>query len=143
MDHGCPRVGVAVLVFRDGRLLLGLRRKSPGANSWQCPGGFLEYGESVFDCARRETREKTGMSIHNLYCGPYTNNRFTGDDRHTVTLYVVADYLAGESQPLEKALAGDWQWCDLRRLPQPLFLPLEILYNKHGDWLYSIAGVAD
>jgi 8-oxo-dGTP diphosphatase len=143
MNHSYPRVGVAALVFRNGRLLLGRRGKLPGANSWQCPGGFLEYGESVFDCARRETREETGLAIHNLNYGPYTNNRFAEDGQHTVTLYVVADYLSGELQALEGARAGAWQWCDLRGLPQPLFLPLQILCNKYGKWLCSVAGVAD
>jgi 8-oxo-dGTP diphosphatase len=136
-----PRVGVATLVVRDGRLLLGRRRKSPGMNTWQCPGGLLEKNESVFECARRETLEETGLTIHNLHYGPYTNNRFAEAGEHTVTLYVAAAYLGGELQKLEADRADEWQWCDLQQLPRPLFLPLETLLQKHADWLDSVVGI--
>lgn len=138
IDH--PRVGVAALVFKQRQLLLGLRKKSPGANTWQCPGGFLVKGESVFECARRETLEETGINIHNLHHGPYTNNRFPGEGLHTVTLYVYADYMEGDIQVLEQERAIHWQWVDVDRLPRPLFLPLALLVEKHRDWLVSLAG---
>ena len=57
-----PVTGVAALIINNGRLLLGYRSKSPGKNTWQCPGGLLDAGESIFDCAIRETREETGQS---------------------------------------------------------------------------------
>ena len=77
-DH-LPVVGVAVLVFKQGRLLLGRRRKSPGAGSWQLPGGLLEKSETVFDAAQREVLEETGLGISQLQPGPYTNNIFPDD----------------------------------------------------------------
>jgi len=133
-----PQVGVAVVVFKQGKILLGKRKKSPGANTWQCPGGFMQVGESVFECARREVEEETGLVIHNLEYGPYTNNRFVNEGIHTVTLYVFAEYLSGEAVVKEKDLAKSWQWFDLTELPQPLFLPLQKLVDKHSDWFVSI-----
>ena len=50
-----PRVGVAVIVVRDGRVLVGRRRSaSHGDGMWQFPGGHLEFGETVEACAARE-----------------------------------------------------------------------------------------
>lgn len=40
-----PRIGVGVLIFRDGKLLLGKRRGSHGAGDWSAPGGHLEFGK--------------------------------------------------------------------------------------------------
>jgi 8-oxo-dGTP diphosphatase len=134
-----PQVGVAVIIFRQGKFLLGQRKKTPGANSWQCPGGFMQIGESVFEAARREVEAETGLFIHNLEYGPYTNNRFVNEGAHTVTLYVLAEYMSGEAAVKEKDQAKSWQWFDLNELPQPLFLPLQILVDKHGDWLKSVA----
>lgn len=138
-----PKVGVAALVFRDGRLLLGQRRKSPGANTWQCPGGLLEHGESVFECARRETLEETGVHVHNLRYGPYTNNRFSDGSQHTVTLYVLADYMSGDVSSREPERANHWQWVDVTALPQPLFLPLALLLDRHSDWWRSVVVSTD
>lgn len=133
-----PSVGVAALVFKDGKLLLGKRNKSPGMNTWQCPGGLLEHGEAVFECARRETLEETGLVLHNLSYGPYTNNRFGAYQEHTVTLYVVAEYMGGELSNYEKDIADDWQWFNLNELPEPLFLPLQQLLEKHADWINNL-----
>ena len=138
-----PLVGVATLVLRDGRLLLGQRRKTPGKNTWQCPGGLLQRGESVFECARREVQEETGIAVHNLLHGPYTNNRFPDDQLHSVTLYVVAEYLSGEIQNAEPDRATNWQWFALDDLPRPLFLPLEKLLKNQRTWVYSVAGIAE
>ena len=40
-------IGVGVIVLRGGRVLLGRRRGSHGADSWALPGGHLEEGETV------------------------------------------------------------------------------------------------
>ncbi len=131
-----PQVGVAVVIFRQGKCLLGKRKKSPEKNSWQCPGGFMRSGESVFECARRKVKEETGLVIHNLKYGPYTNNRFIDDSVHTVTLYVVAEYLGEAMDEKEKDRAKCWQWFNLNELPQPLFLPLQRLVDEHNNWFH-------
>src|SRR5579864_1389729 len=53
-----PLVGVGVLVWRDGSVLLGLRRGAHGAGTWSPPGGHLEFGEEPVDCLQREALEE-------------------------------------------------------------------------------------
>jgi len=134
-----PVVGVAACVFKGNKILLGRRKKNPDINSWQCPGGLLKIDESIFDCAHRAIIHKTGLKVHELQYGPYTNNRFIQDDFHSVTLYVSAEYLSSEIDSSNYSGAEDWQWFGLDELPAPLFLPLDILCKKHRDWLDSIA----
>ena len=47
------RVGVGVVIMRNGKILLGERIGSHGANTWATPGGHLEVGESIEACAAR------------------------------------------------------------------------------------------
>src|SRR5437867_13297658 len=81
-----PQIGVGVLLLRDSHVLLGQRRGSHGSDTWAPPGGHLEFGESVEDCARREVREETGLALQNIRPGPYTNDVFIAEGKHYVTL---------------------------------------------------------
>ena len=56
-----PRIGVAAFVIKENKVLLGLRKGAHGAMLWATPGGHLEFGESVIECATRELREETGL----------------------------------------------------------------------------------
>ncbi len=122
MNQPGPRVGVGVIVVRQGRVLLGLRKGSHGAGTWALPGGHLEFGESVERCAEREVREETGLEIQGLSRGPYANDLFEG--KHYVTLFVVAHSQAGEPRVLEPEKCSQWRWVHWQELPEPLFQPL-------------------
>jgi 8-oxo-dGTP diphosphatase len=125
-----PRIGVAVLVQRDGRVLLGRRQGAHGADSWALPGGHLEFGETIEACARRELLEETGLDLRSMAAGPYTNDLFEAEGRHYVTLFVLATVDAGEPRVMEPDKCAGWGWFDWSALPQPLFQPLSTLWRS-------------
>lgn len=122
-----PRVGVAVLVRRQGKILLGHRQRSHGAGTWQLPGGHLDFGEAVEACAAREVREETGLRVENLVRGPFTNDVFDAAGLHHVTLYLLADAPDGVPEVREPDRCRRWDWFSWEALPSPLFLPLRHL----------------
>jgi 8-oxo-dGTP diphosphatase len=124
VDPAVPRIGVAVLVLRDGLVLLGKRAGSHGAGTWAVPGGHLEFGESIERCAIREVAEETGLSIRSVDYGPYTNDVFASEGKHYVTLFVTADCPTGDPALLEPGKCSSWQWFQWEQLPEPLFAPL-------------------
>jgi len=122
-----PRVGVGVIVLRGDLVLLGRRVGSHGAGTWALPGGHLEFGESVEQCARREVTEEAGLSLTTIVPGPYTSDVFAVEQRHYVTLFVVARCPVGEPEIREPDKCSMWQWFRWSAPPQPLFQPLASL----------------
>ncbi|WP_341501819.1 NUDIX domain-containing protein [Gallaecimonas sp. GXIMD4217] len=119
-----PRVGVAVVVVREGRVLLGRRLGSHGAGDWALPGGHLEAGESPEQCAVRELAEETGLSLAAPRVIAVTNDRFA--HQHYVTLYVAGD-ARGQPELREPHKCSGWHWFPWDDLPEPLFLSLHNL----------------
>jgi len=126
-----PLIGVAVIVIKDDRVLLGKRKNSHGADTWAFPGGHLEFNESITDCAAREVFEETGLGIKNLRCGPYTNDIFAAENKHYVTLFVLADHDSGTPEVKEPHKCEKWQWSVWPPNLQPCFLPIQNLLKQN------------
>lgn len=125
-----PRVGVGVIVVRDGLVLLGERLGTHGAGTWALPGGHLEFGESVDSCARRELFEETGLVATQIVPGPYTNDVMPEVGRHYLTVFVRAAVEAGEPLLKEPARCAGWHWFAWSALPPALFQPLRTLVQS-------------
>ena len=127
MENKQVRVGVGVIVKKEDKVIMFRRKVKHGEGYWCFPGGHLEFGESIEDCARREVMEEVGIKIKNLKIGPYTNNIFSEDDKHYITLFVIGDYDSGEVINKEPDKAEEIDWFDSAKLPLPLFAPIKNL----------------
>lgn len=125
-----PKVGIGVLIFKDGKILVGQRKGSHGAGEYSIPGGHLEYLESFADCARREVREEAGIEITNIRFLSLANLDWYAP-KHYVDIGVLADWASGEPQNLEPEKICDWRWCDIAALPQPLFGPSRLKIDAY------------
>jgi 8-oxo-dGTP diphosphatase len=122
-------VGMGVIVFRDGRVLLGRRKSSHGTGTWHMPGGHLEFGESLEGCARREVLEETGLNIKNPRFAAVTNDMFE-EGKHYITLFMLSEWESGEPMVMEPEKAESWEWFSWDNLPEPLFLPMQNLLKQ-------------
>ena len=124
-----PRVGVAVIIIKDARLLLLKRRHAHGAGTWAVPGGHLEYGESPEECAVREVREETSLEIADTRFLALTNDVFDTEERHYITIWLEALCAHGLPRVAAPLEASQVEWFALDALPRPLFLPLRHLLS--------------
>jgi 8-oxo-dGTP diphosphatase len=120
-----PRVGIGVMIFRDGKVLIGKRKSKLGEGEWSFPGGHLESGESFTECAIRETREEVGIEIQNV-CFQMLGNIPDAFSTHYVQISFVADWKSGEPEVLEPTKCECWEWRTLDTLPSPLFYPTKL-----------------
>jgi 8-oxo-dGTP diphosphatase len=126
-----PLIGVAVIVTKDGKVLLGKRKNAHGADTWAFPGGHLEFNETIEECAAREVFEETGLKIKNLRFGPYTNDIFTSENKHYVTLFVIADHESGTPKVKEPHKCEKWEWSEWPPRLHPCFLPIKNLLKQN------------
>ena len=58
-----PQLAVSAAIFRDGKVLLVRRARSPGKGFYSLPGGRVEFGESLHQALSREVDEETSLKI--------------------------------------------------------------------------------
>src|SRR4028119_2388115 len=77
---------VGAVVERAGALLLVQHQKPERDPYWVLPGGRLEPGETIPECAGREVAEETGLSAR--FAGILYVGEFLREGRHTVDVVV-------------------------------------------------------
>ncbi|VAW67830.1 hypothetical protein MNBD_GAMMA08-2403 [hydrothermal vent metagenome] len=120
---------VAALIIKNKKILLGRRFENNQFMGWQCPGGYLQKGETVTQAVNRHCTQKAGIKIAAHRPGPYSNNIFA--EHHTTTLYLVVNEFTVCNRDVFENEKKQWSWFDFDALPKTLFLPLaELLKNN-------------
>lgn len=93
-----PLPGVTVLIFEDGKILLGKRGPAsfrPG--TWCLPGGFIEFEEDFITAAHREILEETGLEIEIKSIVNVVSN-FLSSRLHSLVVVLQASVRGGQLQ---------------------------------------------
>lgn len=125
-----PAVGVGVLIFKDGRILLGRRKNAHGEGEYAGLGGHLEYMESIEECARREMKEEAGIEADNVRFLCITNLR-TYAPKHYIDVGFAADWKEGEPEVREPEKTESWGWYELDNPPSLLFGAVKNYIEAH------------
>ena len=150
----CP-VDTATLVFvvREGRILLIDKKRGLGKGKVNGPGGKVDPGETVEQCAVRECREELGIEVsalerlgehrfqftdgYSIHCHVFRTERYRGTPRETpeaAPRWTPVDDIPYELMweddrlwlPLlleGKAFRGNWIFDDDRMVDHELVLP--------------------
>ncbi len=107
-----PILAASVAIFRDGKVLLGERARSPGQGLFSLPGGVVELGETLQEAAVREVREETGLEIEIAGFVRHNEAVYRDEDGRVHRHFVIAVFAAragrGEPMPSEETLSFRW-----------------------------------
>jgi ADP-ribose pyrophosphatase YjhB (NUDIX family) len=118
MHFADPKVAAAVLVERDGRILLVQRANDPHKGLWTLPAGFVNAGEDPAAAAARECLEETGLTVRIIGILDIVAGREHARGSDFVIFY------RGEAAPGEAAAADDASavgWFGREGLPELAF----------------------
>lgn len=131
-----------VCMIQDKDKILLIDRQKDDFKGFIPPGGSVEFPESISECAVREVKEETGLTVRNLVfkgLNEYVNS--TTKDRYMIFNYLTQDF---EGELLENPPEGKLYWVPIeeaRQLPMqqsferrfPLFFE-EGTFEIHVEW---------
>jgi 8-oxo-dGTP diphosphatase len=104
-----PQLAVSAAIFRDGKILLVRRAKSPARGFYSLPGGRVEFGETLHAALHREVAEETALKVEIVDLAAWREVvPETGGGGHYLIMSFAARWSAGE--PVLNDELDDYKW---------------------------------
>ena len=102
------KVGIGVMLINKGRILLFRRKNKLGRNLWAWPGGHLNYGETIHECAKREVREETGIHLEDKDLSYLCTSNIIEYGQHYIDIELVANIEETKIKPNGEFSSYGW-----------------------------------
>jgi 8-oxo-dGTP diphosphatase len=100
---------VSASIFRDHKVLLVRRARTPGKGFYSLPGGRVEFGETLHAALHREVMEETALKVEIVGLAGWREVVPKAEGHgHYVILSFAARWSAGEPQLNEEH--DDYRW---------------------------------
>ena len=104
-----PQLAVSAAIFRDDRILLVRRARSPAKGFYSLPGGRVEFGETLHAALHREVDEETALKIDIVGLASWREVvPGTAGGGHYLIMSFAARWRAGE--PVLNDELDDFRW---------------------------------
>jgi 8-oxo-dGTP diphosphatase len=103
-----PQLAVSAAIFRDGKILLVRRAKSPANGFYSLPGGRVEFGESLHTALHREVDEETGLKIEIVSLAGWREVLPGAGGGHYLIMSFAARWIGGETRLNDEH--DDFKW---------------------------------
>jgi 8-oxo-dGTP diphosphatase len=106
-----PQLAVSAAIFRNDKILLVRRARSPAKGFYSLPGGRVEFGETLHAALHREVDEETGLRIAIIgLAGWHEVVPGTSGRGHYLIMSFAARWTAGE--PVLNEELDDFRWLE-------------------------------
>jgi 8-oxo-dGTP diphosphatase len=102
-----PPNAASVAIVRENRVLLIKRAYAPYQHLWTLPGGRIEPGETIEQCAIREIAEELGLVIRNPR--PVMEQLLGRAEDFRLAVFATHDF-SGQLRPSDEV--ADHKWMD-------------------------------
>ena len=131
-----PRVGIGVLIFNEeGKVLFQHRTGRHAHGTWAGPGGWLEFGETFEQAAKREVKEELDLDIEDVKVVGTTNHIYTDEGKQVVTVFVKTNKFTGKPKLMEPDKHSEFGWFDLSNLPEPVMPSVKLYLETNPNCL--------
>jgi 8-oxo-dGTP diphosphatase len=104
-----PQLAVSAAIFRDDKILLVRRARSPARGYYSLPGGRVEFGETLHAALHREVEEETALMIEIVGLAGWREVvPGTGGGGHYLIMSFAARWIAHE--PVLNDELDDFRW---------------------------------
>ena len=104
-----PQLAVSAAIFRDDKILLVRRARSPANGFYSLPGGRVEFGEALQAALHREVDEETALKIEIAGLAGWREVLpETAGSGHYLIMSFAARWVAGE--PILNDELDDFRW---------------------------------
>jgi 8-oxo-dGTP diphosphatase len=104
-----PQLAVSAAIFRDDKVLLVRRARSPARGLYSLPGGRVEFGETLHTALHREVDEETALKIEIVDLAAWREVvPEAGGGGHYLIMSFAARWTSGE--PVLNNELDDFKW---------------------------------
>ena len=135
------RVGVGVMVRNaKGEVLMGLRSQNAKneRGKWTFPGGEVEFGETLVECAVREAREEFGIEVKPLRLLKVIDHILPQEQQHWVNPVFEAELVRGKPKIMEPHKIEKIAWFSINSLPENITVNLKQLFKDIKDGIIKV-----
>ena len=123
MKQGIDYIGVGcgALILNDKNEVLLMKRGKKSKNEagfWNKPGGTVEFGETVENAVKRETKEELGIDVEPIKFINFTNHIIKSENQHWVSLNYLVKIVKGEPRNMEPEKTDEIKWFSFDNLPE-------------------------
>jgi ADP-ribose pyrophosphatase YjhB (NUDIX family) len=122
-----PKVAAAVLIEKDGRVLLVRRTNEPFRGLWTLPAGFINAEEDPAEAAARECLEETGLSVRITAVVDIVAGREHARGADFVIVYA-AEVVGGSLAAADDA--DQAEWFPIESLPPLAFRATQVVLGR-------------